>query len=94
MFEGIAKAPQQVRDDGEGCELRLFHEQHPAEAQPPFALVLFVFPLGELDEFHFKSGALGFEDLYVLIEPVLLWYVETENLAACRVNVLERIIEK
>ena len=94
MFEGIAKAPQQVRGDREGCELRLFHEQHAAEAQPPFALVLFVFPLGELDEFHFKSGALGFEDLYVFVNPALLEHMETENLAACRIGVLERIIEK
>ena len=70
------------------------HEQHPDEAQVSFALVLFVFPLAESYVFHFESGALGFEDLYVLIKPTLLWYVETENLAACRVDVLERVIEK
>ena len=80
-----------VEDDQ---QLDLFHEQHPAEAQISFALVLFVFPLAESDVFHFESGSLGFEDLYVLIKPTLLWYVETENLAACRVGVLERVTEK
>ena len=80
-----------VEDDQ---QLDLFHEQHPDEAQISFALVLFVFPLAESDVFHFESGSLGFEDLYVLIKPTLLWYVETENLAACRVGVLERVTEK
>ena len=83
-----------VEDDVTDQWLDLLHKQYPDEAQISFAFVLFVFPLAESDVFHFESGALGFEDLYVLIKPTLLWYVETENLVACRVDVLERVTEK
>ena len=56
--------------------------------------MFFVFPLAELDEFYFESGAFGFEDFYVFVDPALFEHMEIENLAACRIGVLERIIEK